>query len=500
MVSSQELLQSAAKFGSIETCVRAVYLRATRKLTKSRSDDWPRILEDVLARLENAIRDFPAVIVPAPDLPPARPPPILASPLKADEPSSQDSHVTDKENAPPATPSPRPPVPAFAQRTPQSSDISTPALPSAPDSDLVSALSALPVELRPLYVSIVDSLTKNFPKQAPHTVQRLAELILNPKQHYRFLPPYLRALDRVVCVSSSISVFPLPQAAVPSGGLLNGTTSPVSNSAAAALGSDESLGGALLTPIPWLRPDHERLGSAVAAAAGGAGGPSQSELKSESSHIVDGPNGAGRIETVTVVNGVITTATSTTTTSAVPTSSATTISNPAPSAAPAAGELEESLRAGGAVTQGELLRQEQEAGVVPVAQTSPRRSLLSSTGISTNSTSDSSTIADGAPEAGTDADEHPEEHPHARGPNEIGMEDMGPQERALGGELDMEAAVGRAVGRSEGHGSREEGRAGAAQSAEVQADTEMTDADADGEVEAEVGMVDAGVVGEADAK
>ncbi|KAJ9657764.1 hypothetical protein H2201_008077 [Coniosporium apollinis] len=481
MISSQELLQSAAKFGSIET------------------DDWPRILEDILARLENAIRDFPTVIVPAPELPPARPPPILASPIKADEPSSQDSHITDKENAPPATPSPRPPVPAFAQRTPQSSDISTPVLPSAPDSGLVSALSALPTELRPLYVSIVDSLTKNFPKQAPHTVQRLAELILNPKQHYRFLPPYLRALDRVVCVSSSVSVFPLPQAAVPSGGLLNGTTSPISNSAAAALGSDESLGGALLTPIPWLRPEHERLGSAVAAAAGGTAGPSQSELKSESSHIVDGPNGAGRIETVTVVNGVITT-TSTTTTSTMPTSSITATGNAAPSAAPAAGELEESLRASGAVTQGELLRQEQEAGVVPVAQTSLRRSLLSGT---SSITASSTSAAEGAdePEPGSTEngpDESPEEHPHARGPNEIGMEDMGPQERALGGELDMEAAVGRAVGRGEGHGSREEESAGAVPNAEVQGDTEMTDADADGEVEAEVGMVDAAVGGEAD--
>lgn len=43
-----------------------------------------------------------------------------------------------------------------------------------------------------------------------------------------------------------------------------------------------------------------------------------------------------------------------------------------------------------------------------------------------------------------DADEQEEdEKPHARGPEEIGMEDTGPQERPTGAGLDMEAAVGR---------------------------------------------------------
>ncbi|EHK96237.1 hypothetical protein M7I_8059 [Glarea lozoyensis 74030] len=86
------------------------------------------------------------------------------------------------------------------------------------------------------------------------------------------------------------------------------------------------------------------------------------------------------------------------------------------------------LRAEGGVTQGELLRQEQRAGVVPVAQLSSNR-------------------------GDTDGLGEEDEAPHARGPDEIGMEDTGPQasgHAAVGSGLnvsmkgiDVDAAVGR---------------------------------------------------------
>lgn len=121
--------------------------------------------------------------------------------------------------------------------------------------------------------------------------------------------------------------------------------------------------------------------------------------------MIDGPNGLGGIETVSVsINGV---------------SSATKES-------PASG-VDAVLRAEGGVTQGELLRQEQRAGVVPATQLGPR---------------------------GTDSEGMGEEDeaPHARGPEEIGMEDTGPQAASSGIErmgpgismgIDVEAAVGR---------------------------------------------------------
>ncbi|KAF8468945.1 hypothetical protein BDZ91DRAFT_847758 [Kalaharituber pfeilii] len=92
--------------------------------------------------------------------------------------------------------------------------------------------------------SIKETLSTTFSSAPPYTVQRLAELIQKPNEHYRSLPKFLRAVQRVISVSSATDQFPLPSSTeLPVTGMLN------------VLGSDESLGGALLTPISWLRHD-----------------------------------------------------------------------------------------------------------------------------------------------------------------------------------------------------------------------------------------------------
>ena len=223
-------------------------------------------------------------------------------------------------------------------------------------------------------------------------------------------------MDRVVHVTSGAHTFPLPPAIPdPSSAtvLSNGTSAsgvdplsiswgnPATAQAAASLGSDESLGGALLTPITWLSVKN------------GTHSPMEGEVKTESTEMIDGPNGRGGVETVTVsVNGI---------------SSTRGESTAAESAAAT------NLRDEGGVTQGELLRQEQRAGVVPVAQLDGRGD------------------SDGMGEE--------DELPHARGPEEIGMEDMGPQSTS-GSErtglgvsmqgIDVEAAVGRKIGGTDG--------------------------------------------------
>jgi hypothetical protein len=225
-------------------------------------------------------------------------------------------------------------------------------------------------------------------------------------------------------------------------------------SAAPALGSDESLGGALLTPIPWLSPIRDLQAQRVAQAN------NDRELQRESTEIVDGPNGAGRIETVSVVNGVMTTVYS----------HAPLPSQTSSSASPqqSAHSTEQTLRAEGAVTQGELLRQEQEAGVVPV---SPRRLRM---------TEEEMRIMDADEQ---DEDDEDDEKPHARGPEEIGMEDTGPQERPSGHGLDMEHAVGRHKRESsvEREISPQEASLPAATKEEVMKDTEEEEEDVDEE-------------------
>lgn len=104
---------------------------------------------------------------------------------------------------------------------------------------------ALAPEILAMIASINDTLNMTFSTAPPHTVQRLAELLQRPNEHYRSLSKFLRAIQRVISVSSTVDQFPLPSAVESqSPGMLN------------ILGSDESLGGALLTPISWLQNDH----------------------------------------------------------------------------------------------------------------------------------------------------------------------------------------------------------------------------------------------------
>lgn len=268
----------------------------------------------------------------------------------------------------------------------------------------------LPPQILSLISSITQTLTTYFSLYPPHTIQRLSELILAPKDHYRSLLSYLHAVDRVVHVTSGANVYPLPAATQGLKALPNGTNSVADPNSISwgsnthtvpSLGSDESLGGALLTPIPWLRPQSQ-----LAINNGNTNNHLKDltgEVKTESTETIDGPNGAGSIETVSIsVNGI-------------------------PSATLSSKVNKDDcggLRAEGGVTQGELLRQEQRAGVIPAIQLTNSR-----------------TFEDAGVKSGED------ETPHARGPGEIGIEDMGPQAAGAVGivvhGINVEAAVGR---------------------------------------------------------
>lgn len=136
--------------------------------------------------------------------------------------------------------------------------------------------------------------------------------------------------------------------------------------------------------------------------------------------MVDGPNGAGRIETVTVgmLRG-----------EAQQSRGESSNSNSTPQITPSNPEGEP-LPATGPVTQGELLRQEQEAGIVV---NNPHSLTTSPTRTTHGEIEGGSSIAETI--------EGEEEAPHARGPELIGMEDTGPQKPAAS--LDIEGAVGR---------------------------------------------------------
>ncbi|GKZ98839.1 hypothetical protein AnigIFM60653_000178 [Aspergillus niger] len=203
-------------------------------------EKWPSMVEPLLERLEYIIYNvFPMPRIPPdlqeqsanPTVPTTTPSTTLQTSTQP-EPSSQQSSATERIDT----------------QVPSSQG------------------SSLPEPLQHHLNSIKSTLRSLFASKPPHTIQRLAELIVRPTAHYRTLPAYLRAVDRVVCVTSSAEIFPLYSthhgaAPQPNGAAINGADTGLLFPDH-ALGSDESLGGALLTPIPWLSndpssPEHE---------------------------------------------------------------------------------------------------------------------------------------------------------------------------------------------------------------------------------------------------
>ncbi|KAK0745815.1 hypothetical protein B0T18DRAFT_390374 [Schizothecium vesticola] len=445
--------------------------------------EWPRLLPNIVARIEKiAHTEFPIPQFPAPrpPQPPRAPSPRFLAPLPSSDPidgpessdTAAESNDNNKENALPsssplgsrsanvsssstlqAAPS-SPPLPNSTPHTSQQ-------LPSQPPQqeqvlEPGPLPGTLPTNVAGLLNEVTSTLTLNFPTYPPHTVQRLAELVIKPKQHYRSVVSYLHALDRVVHVTSGANRYPLPPAVpdqaalsqlVNGGGSSTGPSGVLSiNTAAARVGSDEALGGALLTPIPWLtgrtnggaaaragatgsddghsdtestsplgsgssgpalpqqapQPQQQRPSSSSSLLSAQTAGPSEGsgsgsgnnnpKLRTESTETIDGPNGMGSIETVSIsVNGIHSTG---------------------------AGLVQRG------VTQGEILRQEQRAGIVPLNQFARevQQQLLAAEEDAQMGGEDDPTA-----DAQHDDDDDDDEIPHARGPAEIGAADMGPQ-------------------------------------------------------------------------
>ncbi|KAJ5983398.1 hypothetical protein N7481_005497 [Penicillium waksmanii] len=173
-------------------------------------DKWAAMVEPLLERLEYIVYN----VFPMPKAPPRSQP--------------------NKENAAPGDP--QSPSQPQADTTPLAS---TERVPDSQPQSSSQANDALPPQLAQLLSSIRSSIQSFFTSKPPHTIQRFSELILRPTAHYRTLPAYLRAVDRVISVTSDAAIFPF-------------TTPANTNAQLNGLGSDESLGGALLTPIPWL--------------------------------------------------------------------------------------------------------------------------------------------------------------------------------------------------------------------------------------------------------
>lgn len=208
-------------------------------------------------------------------------------------------------------------------------------------------------------------------------------------------------------VSSSLDIFPLDLPPPTTNGLRDDAGAlllPNTNgySRADDLGSDESLGGALLTPIPWLKHNSQSPGSGsinsslskVSSWQDAASDPENDFLSEDLSGVEPDPVTQEAIEDATAIEEI----------------AAEHRSN---------GTIPD--RPDHAVTQGELLRLEQEAGVVPV----PLEDISLPEGMLPES--------QGGPKAHPPQQHNDDEGegivhdsiPHARGPDLVGTVDMG---------------------------------------------------------------------------
>lgn len=367
---------------------------------------WPSILPSLLERLSQiANEEFP-LPRPYPIIHPVLPSQTTSDPLA-------DRFIENPPVLPsntPKTPRTLPPVPTFpsssASRVPDSQ-----ADGKEDTQDGTATAEQLPAEVLQLLEQSLKTLRTYFAEKPPHTIQRLSELVLYPTRHYKTLPAWLRALDRVVSVSSGADIFPLSD--VPpnidlANGVLHGTDMGgilFANSANEtrngydrdSLGSDESLGGALLTPIPWLKDSDLSSSSGTETASSNSKVESWQDATETPDQDADADADADAGADMLPLVG-----------EHQQTNMAQTAAHAEAIAAVAQEHNDHTLapgRSDGAVTQGELIRMEQEAGVVPVGH------------------DDVSRVGDEAIEL--NLEDEGDNVPHARGPNVVGTVDMG---------------------------------------------------------------------------
>ncbi|KAG5963886.1 hypothetical protein E4U58_003324 [Claviceps cyperi] len=405
---------------------------------------WPELRAHILVRLDKiAHNDFSIPKLTPPPSPPRTTTTTIANTTVNTETTNSFSSKEDRRPSySPSSPRPSSTQEAHKDNAPTENTAAAAAAAAAAAGHEIRdsvALTELPRQFNNMLVAIKKHI-ELFDKNPPNTIQRLAELILQPKAHYRNLAPYLHALNRVVRVTSGANIYPLPPATFdPSRLRLNGDAAQDGDAAAQsvawsnptlALGTDEDLGGALLTPIPWLMrrslsPEGDNDGGTTPTVSATSG----AQIHSEATETIDGPNGVGRIETVSVsVNGI-------------------------PSIGHHVRGVQEHLI--GAVPGSQATRIEKSSDASPLQTPEGDQDQEEQDQKDANEKRDQDQHQghDSEQQEGPTSPSNEEETPHARGPDAIGIRETGPQGSTKNyvaedgsvsmQNIDVEAALGR---------------------------------------------------------
>ncbi|ESK96892.1 methionine aminopeptidase 1 (1) [Moniliophthora roreri MCA 2997] len=150
-------------------------------------------------------------------------------------------------------PNPPPPPPAFIPTTLASGGLKLPPFPPRHQTGLTSFEPPVnymnEAQAAQMKQYIYDQLDE-FDSDPPFTIQRVCELCLQPKKHYKAVGKYLRAVEKSLLVTSSKDSFPPITD--------NDTNNPTRSISISASTSQSTPTTPLFSPIPFLHEDARR--------------------------------------------------------------------------------------------------------------------------------------------------------------------------------------------------------------------------------------------------
>ncbi|KAL5529696.1 hypothetical protein ACEPAG_5681 [Sanghuangporus baumii] len=200
--------------------------------------DWNRLRDIIKYKLKENIASY---MSDPPPLPPPPPEPVVVAPEPEPPSASPQSASTVATLSPgvlPATGAKFPPFPRREENQFIRNEFNS----------FGRAKAVLKEEEAKEMYEGICKLLYEFEGNPPFTIQRLCELAVRPRQHFKYVGKYLRAVERALLVTSTIDAFPVVSA----------EENDASSSPFMSIGSLREATTPLFSPIPFLHEDARR--------------------------------------------------------------------------------------------------------------------------------------------------------------------------------------------------------------------------------------------------
>ncbi|KAL5489825.1 hypothetical protein ACEPAI_4657 [Sanghuangporus weigelae] len=199
--------------------------------------DWNKLCDMIKYKLKENIASY--MSDPPPPPPPPPPEPMVVAPeLPSASPQSASTVATLSPGVLPATGAKFPPFPKREENQFIRNEFNS----------FGRAKAVLKEEEAKEMYEGICKLLYEFEGSPPFSIQRLCELAIRPRQHFKYAGKYLRAVERALLVTSTIDAFPVVSA----------DENDASSSPFMSIGSLREATTPLFSPIPFLHEDARR--------------------------------------------------------------------------------------------------------------------------------------------------------------------------------------------------------------------------------------------------